>query len=138
MGRQLNRETCVAEATENRVVMSQGCRAGRSSGLHQADGPGMPGKHRSRRLGPLPHRRLPVGADGRQFDLAENDVDHPVEDVVLVGHVVVQRHGLDAHLLRESAHGERPDSFSVGESNRDLQRALPAEWDTRHVDNLTT
>jgi hypothetical protein len=43
----------------------------------------------------LAHGLLPAGLAGGQLDLAEDEVDDAVEDVVLVGHVVVQRHGLD-------------------------------------------
>jgi hypothetical protein len=43
----------------------------------------------------LTHRRFPPGAVRRQIDLGEHQLDHPVEDVVLVGDMVVERHRLD-------------------------------------------
>lgn len=62
-----------------------------------------------------------------QVDLAEDDVDHAVEDVVLVGHVVVERQGLDPEFLGELAHGERWDTSGVGKRNGDTQSSLPGE-----------
>ena len=43
----------------------------------------------------------------------EDDVDDAVEDLFLVGNVVVQRHGLDAQLVSERAYRERADAGSV-------------------------
>jgi hypothetical protein len=55
--------------------------------------------------------RLPV--DGSHIDFADNvidfahhDIDHAIKDVFLIGHVVVQRHGLDPELLAKLAHAE--------------------------------
>jgi thioesterase domain-containing protein len=36
-----------------------------------------------------------------------SDVDHAVEQLLLVRHVLVERHRHDAELLREAAHAER-------------------------------
>jgi hypothetical protein len=58
------------------------------------------------RKNPLPDCRLPVGPASRRIDLADDDVDHPVEHLVLVRHVLVQRHRNDAELLGELAHAE--------------------------------
>jgi hypothetical protein len=44
------------------------------------------------------HRLAPVIADLRHFDLAHDDLEQPVHDVVLVLDVVVERHRLDAEL----------------------------------------
>ena len=68
---------------------------------------------------------------GGQVDLAEDQVDHAVEDVVLVGDVVVERHRLDAELLREPAHRERADALRVGQRDGGGQRPLPAEGRAR-------
>ena len=59
--------------------------------------------------GPLPHGRTPAGV-GRHLDLGEHGVDHPVEDVLLVGHVLVQRHRHHAQLLGKLPHAQRLDS----------------------------
>ena len=55
---------------------------------------------------PLPDRLLPVVPAGRRIDLPDDDVDHPVEHLLLVGHVLVQRHRHDTELLGEVAHAE--------------------------------
>ena len=74
------------------------------------------------------HRRLPVGVREGRLDLAEDDVDHAVEEVVLVGDVVVERHRLDAERLAELAHGQRADPALVGEGNGGTQHSLATEW----------
>jgi len=48
----------------------------------------------------------PAGAAGRQLDLAEHQVDEPVQEVRLAGDVVIQRHRLDPDSLAELAHAE--------------------------------
>ena len=57
----------------------------------------------------------------RQLDLAEDEVDDAVDEVVLVGEVVVEGHRLDAELLAELAHAERLEPALIGEL-----RARPA------------
>ena len=64
---------------------------------------------------------------GGRLDLAEDDVDHPVEEVVLVGDVVVERHRLDAELLGELAHRELLRPALVGQRDRGAQHPLPVE-----------
>ena len=54
-------------------------------------------------------------------------VDDPVEDVVLVRDVVVERHRLDAELLAELAHRQRLDPACVGEREGGAQHALPGQ-----------
>ena len=84
----------------------------------------------SRRQDPLAGRRLPVGAPCiHQFDLANDGINHPVQQVVLVGDVVVERHRLDRQLLAEPAHAQRVDPPSVRELNGSRQHALPVERD---------
>jgi hypothetical protein len=46
---------------------------------------------------------------------AKTPVDHAVEQVVLVPHVLVERHRLDTEPLPELAHGQRPDAGLVRE-----------------------
>jgi hypothetical protein len=79
------------------------------------------------RDGSLAHGRLPVGLQRRQLDLAEDEVDHAVEDLVLVGDVVVQRHRLHAEGLGELAHGEGGDARLVGELDGGTQDPLLAQ-----------
>jgi hypothetical protein len=55
---------------------------------------------------PLAHRRPPAGRARRQLDLAEHQVDEPVQQVRLAGDVVIQRHRLDPDRLAELAHAQ--------------------------------
>jgi hypothetical protein len=73
------------------------------------------------------------------------EIDDAVAEVVLVGHVVVERHGVDAELLPELAHGERLEPAFVGEPHGSTQHAVPTQRDTglgarigfrRHLDQL--
>jgi len=89
--------------------------------------------HRDR---PLPQRLLPVPARG-QVDLGEDEVDHPVEQGLLAGDVVVQRHRLDPERLPELAHAERLEARLVGECDGASHHLLPADPLARHVDKLT-
>jgi hypothetical protein len=54
----------------------------------------------------LVHRHAPANVRGRQLDLAEDQVDQPVQQVRLAWDVVIQRHGLDPDSLAELAHAE--------------------------------
>jgi len=83
--------------------------------------------------GPPPHGCPPAGfpvtgpGPGRQVDLAEDDVDHPVEQVALAGDVVVQRHRLHAERLPQLAHAERGHPGLVGEGYRGAQHPVPVQ-----------
>ena len=82
------------------------------------DDPGRPrvAQHRAaRRQDPRAEPRLPIAVPGRGVDLTEDDVDHPVEDVLLVRDVVVEGHRLDADLRAEPPHAERLDPVPVRE-----------------------
>ena len=73
---------------------------------HQAARPAVAQEHLvGRDRGPA-DRLLPVGVARRHLDLAGDRVDDAVEEVVLVRHVVVERHRLDSELLAELAHAE--------------------------------
>jgi hypothetical protein len=54
----------------------------------------------------LAHRGLPVEVGERRVDLADHGVDHAVEHLVLVGHVLVERHRDDTELLCDLPHAE--------------------------------
>ena len=66
------------------------------------------------RQDPLPDGRLPVGPGERRIDLPDDDVDHPVEQLVLVGHMLLQSHRDDSDLPGQVAHAERLDPAVVG------------------------
>jgi hypothetical protein len=72
-------------------------------------------------------RGLPVGVGGRRLDLADDDVDHAVEQLLLVGHVLVEGHRHDVERLRQVAHADRVEAGLVGERDRGPQHALPIQ-----------
>ena len=100
--------------------------------------PSSPGAHGwrsmtvARREEPLPQPRAPVRrarlrvAD-RGVDLGEDGLDEAVEQGLLAGQVVVERHGLDAEIGGEAAHRQRREPVRVGESDRRGEHALAAE-----------
>jgi hypothetical protein len=55
---------------------------------------------------PLAHGGPPVAVGGGEGDLLEHQVDHAVQELVLVGDVVVERHRSGAELVGEHAHAE--------------------------------
>ena len=76
---------------------------------------------------PLTHGLLPVERVGGQGDLGDDEVDHAVEHVVLVGHVVVERHRFDPEPQSELAHGQCVDALLVGKRDGGAQHPLPVE-----------
>ena len=62
-----------------------------------------------------------------ELDLCDHDVDDAVEQVVLVAHVVVERHCLDAEALAELAHAERGEAVLVGVGSSGAQHPLSIE-----------
>ena len=93
-----------------------------------------------RAASPSSHRRAgPV-------DLADEDLDDAIQQVVLVPDVTVERHRLDAELLAELAHAERIEPASVGELDGGQEHAFAASagrdgrrWRLldRHLDEFT-
>jgi hypothetical protein len=84
------------------------------------------------------HRRLPVrfrlGRLDRgygRFDLGHDDLDQAVHDGLLVGYVVVQRHGLDPERLGQAPHRERREPALIGDGDRRPQDPVPTEPDLR-------
>ena len=69
----------------------------------------------------------PVEVPGRELDLAEDDVDHAIEELLLVRDVLVERHRHDAELLCEPAHAERFEPGLVGEGDGGLQHTSAAQ-----------
>jgi hypothetical protein len=72
------------------------------------------------------HGLFPVDRVRGKVDLAHHEIDHAVEDVVLVGHVVVERHRLDTEPLAELAHCERPKARLVDERDGRSEHPFPA------------
>ena len=82
----------------------------------------------SRRQDPIASGGLPVGAATiGQVDLADDDIDHAIQQVVLVGDVVVERHRLDRQLLAEATHAQRVDPLSVCQLDSSRQHAFPVQ-----------
>ena len=77
--------------------------------------------------GRLPEGGRPVLVPGGHLNLAQNQLDDPVAQVLLVGDMVVERHRLDAELLAEPAHGERVEPLLVGDPDRRAQHAVPRQ-----------
>ncbi len=74
------------------------------------------------------------------LDLADDELDDPVEDRVLVGHVLVQRHGLDAELGAQAAHRQGAQSLAIGHGNRRAQDPVLRQRRAGvgfHMDKLT-
>jgi hypothetical protein len=63
---------------------------------------------------PPTDRHLPVDIGGGRVDLADDDIEHAIEQLVFVRHVLVQGHRHDAELLGEPAHAEGLDTASIG------------------------
>lgn len=61
------------------------------------------------------HCLSPVGAVLGDLDLADHQLEHPVEDLLFVGDVLVERHRLDTKLGSKTAHGEGAESLPVGQ-----------------------
>jgi hypothetical protein len=59
--------------------------------------------------------------------LGEDAVDHPVEEVVLVGDVLVERHGLHAELVTQLAHRQRVDAGPGRKGDGCCQDPVPAQ-----------
>jgi hypothetical protein len=92
------------------------------------------------RLGPgdrdadLAHARVAVGRvvdrlepGDRDADLADDRVDQAVEQGLLAGQVVVERHRLDAEVAGEAAHRHRLDPVGVGDRDGGREQAVPAQ-----------
>src|SRR5262249_19533455 len=73
-------------------------------------------------------RVRPGGVAVGELPLGENDVEHPVEEVVLVGDVPVEGHRLETELVTEAPHRHRLDARPGGELDRGLEDAISAEW----------
>jgi hypothetical protein len=62
-------------------------------------------------------------------ELLHHAFDHRVQQIVLVAHVVVQRHGLDSDLARDAAHRDRVQPLGFHQTERGLGDPVPGERD---------
>ena len=80
-----------------------------SARLQERDRPGMEPQDATGRVRSPADLRTPVATHRRHLDLAEHHVDDAVQDLLLVGDVVIDRHRLDTELLGERADRQRSD-----------------------------
>ena len=66
-------------------------------------------------------------AGGRPLDLGDDQLDDPVEQVVLAPDVAVERHRVDPELLAELAHAQRLEAVAIGELDGDAEDAVAVE-----------
>ena len=79
----------------------------------------MLGQRRSSAVRPSTKFGLPFAVPFGKLNFGEDGIDHAIENLVLVGYVVVDRHRLHAQVVRELADGECLDrSEVVGEFDR--------------------
>ena len=81
-------------------------------------------QHAARAEDGLAQRRLPGATQVGGRELAHDDLDHAVQQVVLALHVGVERHCLDAELLAEPAHADRFDPMPIRQLDGSLDHAL--------------
>jgi hypothetical protein len=73
------------------------------------------------------HHLLPVTGRSRVGHLAEDPVNHQLDQFFLVGHVTVERRGRDPDLVGHPAHGQRVPAISLDHLQRGADHHLPAE-----------
>ena len=115
------------KAGEDRVVVAQGRGPGAGARLEQADRPSVLLEASARRDRAPAHLLTPVALGIGKLDLLEDEVDEPVEELVLAGDVVVDRHRLGAELLRERTDGQARQTTSVGDGDGRAQHAFVAQ-----------
>jgi len=91
-----------------------------------------------RREDSLPHSDSPIGSADWGIDLADDDIEHSVEELFFVGYMLVERHRDDAELIGELAHAQRIDPGLVGQDHGRPQHAVLAQGHpTRPCDLLS-
>src|SRR6478609_7117024 len=101
--------------------------SGAGARLQQTDGPGVLLEAIAGRAGAPTHLRAPLALGVGQLDLLEHDVDQEVEELVLAGHVVVDRHRLGTELVGQRADGQARQTPLVGDPQRGIAHALLAQ-----------
>jgi hypothetical protein len=127
MRRHRHGEARAPATSDHRIVVPQRRRARLTARFHDADRPAVTQEHRAHGPCPSPHRHGPVGVVSGQFDLGEHQVDHGVEEIALVGDVVIERHRLDPEFLCEPPHRQGVDAVGIGEVDGGARRPLAAE-----------
>ena len=122
--RQVEREAATAQDPHHGVVLPQHRGARGDPRLDDAGRPRMEKEHAARAEDRLAQLRLPATARVGGRELAHDDLDHAVQQVVLAAHVGVERHRLDAELLAEPAHADRFDPVPIRQLDGSLEHAL--------------
>src|SRR6266508_6039150 len=113
-------EPCFPQAPQRGVVVL-GARGTRTHPrLHEADRPRMAPQSLPNREAARAQLRLPCTTHERGVDLAEDDVDHAVEEILLVREVPVEGHRRSVKVLSEVAHAARLEATRVRESDGGL------------------
>ncbi len=131
--RQVGGEAAGAEHAGQRIHVRQHGRRRAGARLDDLARPGVAEQRLPRREdAPRTDCCQSAPASGGSISL-DDEVDHAVEQLVLVGHVLVERHRDDAELLREPAHVDRVDPGRVGEVDGGAQHAVPVQGVRRVV-----
>jgi hypothetical protein len=71
----------------------------------------------SRGEDPLPHRAFPPRPGDGRIDLADDHIDHSVQELFFVGDVLVERHRYNPQLFGEPPHAQRLDPGFVSKGD---------------------
>ena len=114
---------------EHRVVVARAFAGpGCDARLHQPDRPRVATQHLADRDRPAAHRVLPVACRSAGSSIsAKTQVDEPVEQVLLVADVPVERHRLRPDLLADALHRQRLEPALVGDASAASQHLLAAQ-----------
>src|SRR5438309_8383286 len=77
----------------------------------------------------MPDSGLPIGSGGRRIDLADDHIDHSVQELFLVGHMLVERHRDDPQLLSEISHAQCFDPDVIGKGDGGAEHPVPTQLD---------
>ena len=124
----VGREPGLAQPSEQRVHVAQPSGAD-AAGHQQRRRPAVAPKSGVNRDRTSSNGLLPVSLRRGRLALGEDEVEDAVEQVVLVRHVVVEGHRLEAEHLAELPHRHGLDPALVRKLERRLEDALAAEWE---------
>ncbi len=117
----LDGETCRSQVPQDCVQIAKGGRPLRAACFEQPDRPRVVAEHLAGRDRPRSHGLFPGGVLTRNLDFANDDFDDAVEDLLLVGNVFVDGHGLDAQFGAQAAHRQGAEPVSIGQLDGGLK-----------------
>src|SRR2546426_4056064 len=127
----LHREPGAEERRQDGLDVCQSGRPRRAPFLEHASGPWVAEHHLPGRYGLLAQRGLPVLAGEGALDLAHDQLDDAIEQVVLAPDMPVHGHRVDAELLTELTHAQRLDAIAIGEADGSPEHTLPGQGRAR-------